>query len=69
MVTEVRMLFRKWKSLITILDESPFFMELSIKERERLVRELLHTYPQLHQHNTGDAEVGYEASWLMDHSA
>lgn len=63
------MIIRKCKSLITILDESPFFTELSMKEREKLVQELLHAYPQLHQNNAGETEVGYEASWLIDKSA
>ena len=60
------MFFHRWFSLVTILDESPFFTELSIKERERLIKELLHAYPQLKKEKSGDIEVGYEASWLMN---
>jgi hypothetical protein len=56
---------KKWFSLFKILDESPFFTELSLKEREKLITELLRTYPQLKEHKSGDTEVGYEASWLM----
>jgi hypothetical protein len=59
------MFFKKWFSLFTILDESPFFTELSMKERENIVKELLQTYPQLNEQMTGDIEVGYEASWLV----
>ena len=55
----------KWFSLFTILDESPFFTELSMIEREKLVKELLQTYPQLNKQMTSDNEVGYEASWLV----
>ncbi|MEW6600542.1 MAG: hypothetical protein AB1499_06190 [Nitrospirota bacterium] len=58
------MLFNRLFSLFTILDESPFFTELSMKEREKLVKELLQTYPQLDRQMSGDIEVGYEASWL-----
>ena len=59
------MIFKKWISLFTILDESPFFVELSIKERDKLMTELLQTYPQLDQYIPSEMEVGYEASWLM----
>jgi hypothetical protein len=59
---------KKWSSLFTILYESPFFEELSMKEREKLIKELLKTYPQLQQQVSGDIEVGYEASWLMKQS-
>lgn len=62
---EVNMFFKKWFSIFTILDESPFFTELSMKEREKLVKELLQAYPQLDQEMAGDSEVGYEASWLI----
>lgn len=59
------MFFNKCFSLVTILDESPFFTELSMKEREKLINELLLTYPQLDKQLSGDFEVGYEASWLI----
>lgn len=59
------MFFNRWFSLVTILDESPFFTELSMKEREKLVKDLLVTYPQLDKQTSGDIEVGYEASWLV----
>jgi len=59
------MFLNRWFSLVTILDESPFFTELSMKDRERLVIELLQTYPQLDKQMSGDIEVGYEASWLV----
>ena len=61
------MFFKKKMSLSKILDESPFFTELSMKERERLIKELLQAYPQLNEEKSGDMEVGYEASWLMKH--
>ncbi len=59
------MIFKKWISLFTILEESPFFVELSLRERDKLMKELLQTYPQLDQSTPGEIEVGYEASWLM----
>ncbi|RJR16433.1 MAG: hypothetical protein C4581_10090 [Nitrospiraceae bacterium] len=59
------MFFNRWFSLVTILDESPFFTELSMKEREKLVKDLLVTYPQLDKQTSADIEVGYEASWLV----
>jgi hypothetical protein len=62
------MSFRKSSSLLSILDESPFFTELSFKERDRLIRELLKAYPQLRCHISGEVEVGYEASWLAEQS-
>lgn len=62
------MFYTEYSSLFKILDESPFFIELSIKERERLIQELVEAYPQLYQQIPGDAEVGYEASWLMEQS-
>jgi hypothetical protein len=62
---EVNMFIKRWFSLSTILDESPFFTELSVKERENLIKELLLTYPQLDRQISGDIELGYEASWLI----
>ena len=62
---EVNMFTNKWVSLSRILDESPFYTELSIKERERLIIELLQIYPQLGEQETVEIEVGYEAGWLM----
>ncbi len=59
------MFSRKRFSLFAILDESPFFAEITVKEREKLISELIETYPQLRQHTSGDKEVGYEASWLQ----
>jgi hypothetical protein len=56
------MSLRERKSLCSILDESPFFTEMSVGEREALVRELLESYPQLIQHTNNDIEVGYEAA-------
>lgn len=59
------MFFKKLISLSTILDASPFFIELSMSEREKLINELLLTYPQLQEQLFSDTEVGYEASWLI----
>ncbi|MBI5663993.1 MAG: hypothetical protein HZC49_02715 [Nitrospirae bacterium] len=59
------MLLKRWFSLSSILDESPFFTELSIKEREDLIKELLQTYPQLDKQIPSDIDLGYEASWLI----
>jgi hypothetical protein len=58
------MFYRQLKSLFFILDESPFFTDLSIKERESLMKELLKSYPQLLQQAANDPIMGYEASWL-----
>jgi hypothetical protein len=58
------MIFKKLKSLSFILNESPFFSELSILERESIIRELLKTYPHLLQSDGEEIELGYEASWL-----
>ena len=62
------MFFKKWLTLFGILDESPFFMELSLKEREKLVRQLLQEYPGLDSHQSRDMDIGYEASWHVKHS-
>ncbi len=60
------MYFRECGSIVSILDKSPFFTELSIKEKEMLVKELLKKYPQLSHQANNDMEVGYEASWFME---
>jgi len=62
------MFYTQLKSLIFILDESPFFTDLSIKERESLMEELLTSYPQLLQKPENDSVMGYEASWLPKQS-
>jgi len=62
---EVEMINNSPRSLFSILRESPFFAELSIKERESIVKELLWTYPELVEQTQGEDELGYEASWLM----
>lgn len=59
------MFFIKLLKISTILDESPFFTELSMREREKLIDELLQTYPQLQEQPSDDADIGYEASWLI----
>ncbi len=59
-------MINKWRSVFSILDDSPFFKELTIKEREVLIAELFTSYPQLHMQNSSDMEVGYEASWLTE---
>ena len=62
------MFYSKLKSLFFILDESPFFTDLSIKERESLIKELFKSYPQLLQKPSNDPVMGYEASWLPKQS-
>ncbi len=62
------MFYSQLKSLFFILDESPFFTDLSIKERESLMEELLTSYPQLLQEPDNDPVMGYEASWLTKQS-
>ena len=62
------MYHKEGKLLVAILDKSPFFTELSIKERESLVLDLLEEYPQLcHQYNN-ELEVGYETGWFLNQS-
>ena len=58
------MFYSNLKSLFYVLDESPFFTDLSIKERESLIEELLKSYPKLLQKPSNDPVMGYEASWL-----
>jgi hypothetical protein len=65
---EVDMIFGKSGPIVSILNESPFFSRLSIRERETLVEDLLKSYPQLLQQTSNDMEVGYEASWLTKQS-
>ena len=60
------MIFGKPDPIVSILNESPFFSRLSIRERENLVEDLLKSYPQLLQQAGNDMEVGYEASWLSE---
>ncbi len=62
------MMINKWRSVFSILDDSPFFKELSIKEREVLIAELIDTYPQLYIQKNSDIDLGYEASWLTEQS-
>ncbi|UCH81236.1 MAG: hypothetical protein JSW20_01145 [Nitrospiraceae bacterium] len=52
------------KSLCFILDESPFFTDLSMKERESLIEELLETYPHLLQQPAREPVIGYESRRL-----
>ncbi len=56
----------KLRVVSLILDDSPFFKELTIKERENLILELFQTYPELYQQTSSDMETGYEASWLTE---
>jgi hypothetical protein len=60
------MLLKHGNKLSLILKKSPAFLELSIRERETLVKELLRTYPSLAQHINDHVDVGYEASWLAE---
>jgi len=62
------MFYSKLKALFCILDESPFFTDLSIKERESLMADLLQSYPQLIGPSEHDPVMGYEASWLPKQS-
>lgn len=60
------MYHRERKLLVSILDKSPFFTELSIIERENLILDLLREYPQLYQQYNSEIEVGYEAGWFVN---
>ena len=50
--------------VFSILDESPFFRQLSIKEMEVLIEDLFEKYPHLVNSAGSEPELGYEASWL-----
>lgn len=54
------MIYKELNTLIHILDESPFFMELSLKDKQALVNDLLRSYPNLiHQRSgRGDTNSG-----------
>ncbi len=54
--------------VFSILDESPFFRQLSIKEMEVLIEDLFEKYPHLAPSIGSEPEVGYEASWLSQGS-
>ena len=54
--------------VFSILDESPFFSQLSIKEMEMLIEDLFEKYPHLMTCAGSEPEVGYEASWLSQGS-
>ncbi len=56
---------KEFKVLFNILDESPFFPELSSKERELMIKELLKTYPNLWHHNHDESNFGYESNFMM----
>ena len=60
------MYHKKRKLLVSILDKSPFFTELSIRERENLILDLLNEYPQLYHQYNNDIEVGYETGWFVN---
>jgi len=62
------MMNKEPRSLFSILRESPFFAELSMKERETIIKELLWAYPELVDQTHSDDELGYEASWFMSQS-
>lgn len=57
------MIYKKTGSILSILGESPFFAELSIKEREDILKELYGAYPNLFTELSGDIELGYEVGW------
>lgn len=48
-----------------ILGESPFFVALSLMEKQELMRELLRTYPELSGYSGNEYDdVGYESGWV-----
>lgn len=62
---EVNMFSIKWFSLFNIFAASHFFLGLSLKKRDRLMKEMLRSCPPMDMQPAGEMEVGYEASWLM----
>lgn len=53
-----------------VLDESPFFVALSISEKQELMKELLRTYPELSGYAGAEHEIGYEsAGWVQPNRA
>lgn len=59
------MISEETRSIFSILGGSPFFAELSMKERETIITELLWAYPELLECANEDDELGYEVSWFM----
>jgi hypothetical protein len=57
--------YKELNALIHILDESPFFMELSLEDKEVLVKDLLRSYPQLIQRTSGH-DISYDISWFAE---
>ncbi len=53
------------RSIFSILKESPFFTDLSVKEKDLIMEDLVRSYPQLTDESLVEDAVGYEASWLM----
>jgi hypothetical protein len=57
--------YKELNALIHILDESPFFMELSLEDKEVLVKDLLRSYPQLIQ-KTNHPDINSGISWFAE---
>lgn len=59
---------KEFKVLFNILDESPFFPELSSQERDLMIKELLNAYPNLWHYNHDESISGYESNFMMRQS-
>jgi hypothetical protein len=57
--------YKELNALVHILDESPFFMELSLKDKEALVKDLLRSYPQLIQQTNNDPDISWFAERFL----
>jgi hypothetical protein len=65
MERESILFFKELYTLIHILDESPFFMELPLKDKEALMKDLLRSYPQLIQQSDNDPDIGWFAQRFL----
>jgi hypothetical protein len=57
--------YKELNALVHILDESPFFIELSLKDKEALVKDLLRSYPQLIQQINNDPDISWFAERFL----
>ncbi|KPK01229.1 MAG: hypothetical protein AMK71_06330 [Nitrospira bacterium SG8_35_4] len=60
------MFYTELNTLIHILDESPFFMDLSPKDKKSLVEDLLRSYPHLIQQTKTDPDISCGIRWFAE---
>ena len=59
------MLSKKWFAIVNVFAASSYFIGLSVKKRDKLMKEMLRSYPLRYMQSPDEMEIGYEASWLM----